>query len=239
MLVVFGVVAVLVFVIAILANKQQESRREALRLYAQQMGFQFVEGEIPVGGNNLLDLFSTPNLQGVEFVQFFDLFQRGSSRKIHPMMLGQDKAGTNWYLMDYQYTTSNGKSTTTHHFSVVLGHLALAFPAMTLSPEGLGTALGKLVGMNELQVESEEFNRRYYIQTSDQKLSLDLLHPLAIQVLLAQPILNWEFRGPYIMLHLDSRATVEQFDAMRTYIDQFVVQIPNYYRQDYGPHGMQ
>ena len=238
-----GLFVTIFIVIAIVAANQQKKRVAELTALAERLNFTFLPSGIPL--ENSMDLFSffgfsapaVPNPYSAEFINFFPLFSNGSSRRILPAMVGSDSAGSNWFLFDYQYTVSSGKSSHTHHFSVVVVQAKLAFPTMSLAPENVGFSVGKFFGMRELQVESEEFNKRYFIKTADEKMSLDLLHPVAIEALLKQPPYEWQMAGPFVMIHLDHHISGSEYEGLMSCVQEFLNQVPTYYRQDYGATG--
>lgn len=237
---IIGLFVVVFIVIALLAANAQKKRRAELQALADRLHFTFLEGGIPMGSSiGLLDLLglsapAAPCPYSADFISFFPLFNQGSARRIGPAMVGYDNAGNGWFLFDYQYTISSGKNSTTYRFSVVVAQTTLALPTMTLSPENVGYSVGKFFGMRELQVESEDFNKRYFIKSSDNKMALDLLHPLAIETLLRQPNYEWQMAGPFVMLHLHRNISGPEFEGLMGCINEFLKQIPTYYRQDHG-----
>ncbi len=231
-----------VIVIWFLSEKERKRRAAELSILADNLNLNFLEYGMPYENPNGFFSFagtSDPNespTNSAVFVPVFPLFNQGSSRTISPALIGSDQAGNYWYLFEYRYTISTGKSSTTYRFTVALVSATVAFPEMTLEPENVGFTIGKFLGMRELQVESEEFNQRYFVKTSDEKMSLDLLHPVAIECLLRQPNYEWSFSGPFAMIHVMGQLEPSQIVSMKGCIDEFLSQIPTYYRQDYGPH---
>jgi hypothetical protein len=221
-------------------EKQRRKRLAELTALAQNLNFVMLEEGIPMG--NSIDLLALlgfsapapPSAYSADFLSFFPLFNSGSSRRIAPAIVGSDQLGNNWYLFEYRYTVSSGKNTTTYHFTVVIVQAPIVFPSMSLASENVLFSVGKFLGVKELQVESEEFNQRYFIKTTDEKMSLDLLHPIAIEALMRQPSYEWQFSGPFAMLHVTGGASVDQMGQMKTCIQEFLNQIPTYYRQDFG-----
>jgi hypothetical protein len=88
--------------------------------------------------------------------------------------------------------------------------------------------------MQELNFELEEFNRRYFIRSSDPKAAYDLLHPQAIEYLMGRPIRHWQMGGVQMLVVSSGTNSPEEsmqiFDEMRGFIGL----IPDYYRQDHG-----
>lgn len=242
--VVIGLVVFLVFVLIVVLwvfSENERKRRELeLSTLAEKLNLTFLEDGIPYENpNGFFSLFRSAEptdgpFNSGDFVAAFPLFNMGSARTISPAIVGQDNKGNGWFLFKYRYTVSTGKSSTTYRFTVAIVRTPIEFPEIALQPENVGHTLGKFLGMRELQVESEEFNERYYIKTSDEKRSLDLLHPVAIEVLLRQPDYEWHMTGPFAMIHVTGSADADQIEQMKNCIDEFLLQIPTYYRQDYS-----
>ncbi len=233
-------VIVFIVVIAVSLENDKKQRVAELSALADKLNLTFLEDGIPYEDpNGFFSLFgsSEPNQSSIysgDFVSAFPLFNEGTARTISPALVGLDQLGNNWYIFEYCYTVRSGKSTITHQFTVAIVQSQIEFPEMALQPEHVGHSIGKFLGMQELQVESEEFNKRYYIKTSDERRSLDLLHPVAIEVLLRQPDYEWHMNGQFAMIHVTGPAGADQIEQMKNCIDEFLSQIPTYYRQDYS-----
>ncbi|HLP00281.1 MAG TPA: DUF3137 domain-containing protein, partial [Fimbriimonas sp.] len=106
------------------------------------------------------------------------------------------------------------------------------FPQLSLTREHFLNTVGKMLGAREVEVESEDFNKRYYVKTSDPKLTLDLLHPQMIETLLGQEPFDWHFSGPFLMIAVLGKASGPEFEQRMRYIQDFLNGIPDYYKQD-------
>ena len=92
---------------------------------------------------------------------------------------------------DYEYKTqtTNGKQTTTqvHRFSVLGLSMGIRMPPLSVDPENfLERFVGRLTG-NDIDLESEEFNRAFTVGCPDRKFASDVLHPQMMEFLLAAP----------------------------------------------------
>ena len=89
---------------------------------------------------------------------------------------------------DYEYKTqtTNGKQTTTqvHRFSVLGLSMGILMPQLSVDPENfLERFVGRLTG-NDIDLESEEFNRAFTVGCPDRKFASDVLHPQMMEFLL-------------------------------------------------------
>jgi hypothetical protein len=91
---------------------------------------------------------------------------------------------------DYEYkvTSSNGKTTTTHthHFSYLIAHLPYApLPDLYVRREGLLDKLKSALGFPDINFESAEFSKRFYVKCPDKRFAYAVIHPAMMEYLLA------------------------------------------------------
>ena len=84
-------------------------------------------------------------------------------------------------LFTYRYVTGTGKSRSTHVYSVLTMALPTFLPTLELTPENLGTRFVRAFGAQDLQFESEDFNRRWRVEARDPKFAHDVLHPRVLE----------------------------------------------------------
>jgi hypothetical protein len=172
------VIIALVAVGAYYAHVQQKKRREALATLARELGWQFT---------------AEKDHSHDEQYAHFEIFRRGHSRYAYNTLRGTiDIGGQTWRAMmgdfHYQITTSNGKSTTTHTylFSYLILHLPyVQVPALLIRREGIFDALKSVMGFDDIDFESAEFSKRFYVKSSDKRFAFDVIHPKMMEFLLA------------------------------------------------------
>lgn len=161
---VLGILAVVAVAIAALAISLhlKAKRRAAFRAFALQHGLEFAEGD-PLG------LLGWP----------FDLFQRGDGRGIDHVLWGTWR-DTKLQAFDYWYytesTDSQGRRSRSYRrFSGVVIEVPAAFPYLTMAREGLFTRLADHLGMEDIEFESPEFNRRYNVKAGERQFAYELI----------------------------------------------------------------
>ncbi len=136
-----------------------------------------------------------------EHYPHFELFRQGFDRYAYNTMAGEVeldmmrlrcKAGDFHYKTRETYTTSSGKGHTTrtrivpHHFSYLIMELPFeGVPDMLIRREGLFDKLASAFGHNDIDFESAEFSRRYFVRCPSRKFAYDIIHPRMIEFLLA------------------------------------------------------
>ena len=59
-------------------------------------------------------------------------------------------------------------------------------PTLLVRPEGLFDKLKGAIGFDDIDFESEEFSRKFYVQSSDKRFAYDVLHPRMMEFLLKE-----------------------------------------------------
>jgi hypothetical protein len=134
-------------------------------------------------------------------------FGQGERRRARQVVSGTDR-GRPMVAFDYSYVTSSTdskgqRSETTHRFAVVALALPTWLPRLQLTPENLLTRAATAIGLDpDIDLESEDFNRRYRVTARQPKFASDVLAPRTMQALLAKPatamrvdgnvLLGWE-----------------------------------------------
>lgn len=178
-----GPAILIVLVIAAIAtaawfgHKANKARQEALAAFARDFDLSFDP--------------SHDTDHDDEYAQF-EIFRRGHSRAAMNTMQGRldlfDRP-CEVRMGDFRYkvTTSNGKSTTTttYNFSYLIVHPPWDTPPLLVRPEGLFDKLKGAFGFDDIDFESEEFSKTFYVQSTDKRFAYDVLHPRMMEFLLA------------------------------------------------------
>lgn len=92
---------------------------------------------------------------------------------------------------DFQYTTTSGsgkdRRRRTYNFSYLIVHPPWDTSSLLIRPEGVWDKIKGAVGFDDIDFESDEFSRKFYVQSSDRKFAYDVLHPRMMEFLLENP----------------------------------------------------
>jgi hypothetical protein len=200
------------------AYVKARKRREAMAQLAQELGLQFYRD----------DPWDMP----VRYA-YLDLFGAGHSRKASNLLTGR-LAGREVILFDYQYTTGSGKNSHTYTFQAALLETPVVAPKLSLRREGLLDKVAAWVGHDDLNFESAEFSKRYFVKCTEPKFAYDILHARLIEYLLAcGDAPTMEMIGPLLLLH-DSQGGVEQVRRLLAIGQEILRSIPDYVRHERG-----
>ena len=168
--VLFALIAVGALVYALV---RAAKRRDAALALAGKLGLQFAKGD-PL---HLLDLDHR-------------LFRKGDRRRIDTTVHGEIR-GRQIALCDYVYTevTRDAQGNTTqndYRMSLCALRLAQPLPWIEITPESLGRRFLNVMGVgNDVQFESDEFNREFKVVSSERDYAFTLIDPGMIEWLLS------------------------------------------------------
>jgi hypothetical protein len=175
------IVVIFVIVAAVLAYvgyQQRKRRREEMGQLAAALGWQFV---------------AENDYSHDEEYAHFEIFRHGHSRYAYNTLFGAVDVGgracrAKMGDFHYQVTTHNnkGSSTRTYRFSYLIIDLPyLNLPTLFIRREGMFDALSRAFGFDDIDFESVEFSKRFYVKSSDKRFAYDVIHPAMMEYLLS------------------------------------------------------
>lgn len=170
-------------------------------------------------------------------------FDQGSERRARDVVTGAT-AGMPFIAFDYSYVTetSNGKggrSRETHHYAVCAIALPGFLPMLEITPENALTRMGRLVGLDDIDLESEDFNRRFRVSARNAKFASDVLPPRTMEMLLSRPPLHFRITGTDVLCWETGTTTPPALLARSSTLAAFVAGIPSFVWHDHGVDGSQ
>jgi len=131
----------------------------------------------------------------------------------------------------YKETTGSGndRRTETYHHTVVSIGLPAPKPTLQVNREGLGRKLLGFVGVRDLQLESEEFNKTFHIRAEDDKFAYDVLHPRMMEWMLADQramSIPFRFERGDLVTWNEGKIDVSEVDWMLNYVCDVLERVP-------------
>lgn len=184
-LIVLGILVVVGLVVwgAVVAYRKEQARIASLGALALSKGWQF----------SAADPYDLPDRwRG-------NPFHSGYDRRARNVITGTD-GERQLVAFDYSYkedsTDSKGnRTTTTYHYAVCAVSLPCGLPDLSITPEGFFSRVGHALGMDDIELESEDFNRRFQVRCADRKLAMDVLSPRTMELLLGVGKVHLRFEG--------------------------------------------
>jgi hypothetical protein len=92
--------------------------------------------------------------------------------------------------------------------------------------------LAEFAGFDDIDFESAEFSRAFYVKSTDRKFTFDLFHARAMEYMLAQPRrYALEFRGDTVLITDDSIWSPGEFEAAIAQVEGLLELMPEYLKQ--------
>jgi hypothetical protein len=217
----FGIGIVAVLVAGFVLDRK---RRERIMKYCLARGWQYVGEDL-----TLVDRWSG------------DPFDQGDSRRARNVIRGNE-CGRDFVAFDYTYQThstdSQGRRTsTTHNFAVYVVSLPAFLPTLEVSPEGIFGKLAGAVGLtSDIDLESEDFNRKFTVRAENRKFATDVLSPRTMQYLLTAPAAAWRITGSSMVRWGSGRLDPAEIVVATSVLDQVADGIPDFVWKDYQNH---
>lgn len=213
-----GVVAMLALVVFGLiwtwGAAHRNARQKAMATTAERSGLQYSPG----------DLFGSTKVA-------FPLFRAGDGRSTENVMWRDDRNGRPVRAFDYSYYTehrdSEGRITKRwQHFSCAMGRHNGLWPTIRIGRERALDKVVQRIGLRDIELESEEFNRAFVIQCEDPKFATDLLAPEMMEFLLTtKALLEFETKGRWLLIST-KRVAASDMPGLVNLADQFLQRIP-------------
>jgi hypothetical protein len=222
-LLVFGGGLVLVVVFGVFAYQADKKRRAMLQSFALSNGWTYVARD---------DSWCERFYDGSPFGQ-------GQSRRASNVLTGSYEDAP-MVAFDYSYETSTtdskgNRSTTTHRFAICSLQLRVPLPRLELTPESAMTRLAGHLGMGDVELESEDFNRRYRVSASDPKFAYDVLNPRTMAALLARPVLHMRLMDADALCWESGRLEPADLLGRLSTLQLVIAGIPSFVWSDHSP----
>jgi hypothetical protein len=201
-IVIIAVIA-LIIVGVIVKHQKSEGRKKELAGWAFSKGLNF---------NPARD-------SGIDNRYSFKCLQRGENRYGYNIVegnIGSRSARAFDYHYETHHTDSKGQRHTQHHyFSAVVVDANLPLKPLSIRNERLFDKLAEFVGFDDIDFESAEFSKKFYVKSPDKKWAYDVLHQATMEFMLSAPRFDIEFGSRQVIaLRNNTFKTVEFEEAL-------------------------
>ena len=206
-----GIAAVVILIIHTLAVQ----RRKKIEAYAKSQGWTFSPDK---------------DKRRQDHYPQFKCLRRGHSRYAYNIMNG-NRDGRDITAFDYHYVTGHGKSRRVHNFSTIVIQSPLPLKPLYLRPENIFDRVTNFFGYDDIDFESAEFSRQFFVKARDKRWAYDILHQRMIEYLLEAPKFHIQFDVKEIMVWRNKRFNERDFDDAFTLIQGTLSRLPEYVKK--------
>lgn len=134
---------------------------------------------------------------------------------------------------DYHYETystdsKGNRETTNHYFSGVIVESDLPLKPLFIRPEGLFDKVTAFFGHEDINFESAEFSKKFYVTAADKKWAYDVLHVRTMEFLLQRPKFTIQFDRDTILVTRSSTFSLAEFEAASQTAQGILDALPEY-----------
>jgi hypothetical protein len=134
---------------------------------------------------------------------------------------------------DYHYETTtrdkDGKTEThNHYFSAVVLTSDVPLKPLFIRPEGFFDKVTAFFGAEDINFESAEFSRKFYVKSPDKKWAYDVIHARVMEMLLTSPQFTIQFDRGCVIAYRSSTFAAPDFDAALSVLTMLLDAMPDY-----------
>ena len=129
---------------------------------------------------------------------------------------------------DYHYVTGSGKNRTTHNFSAVIVDSPIPLKGLFIRPEGFFDRVSEFFGADDIDFESAEFSRAFYVKSPDKRWAYDVIHQRMMEYLLRVPRFHVQFSRTHVIAWRSSCFSAADFGTAIRLIRGMLKRLPDY-----------
>jgi hypothetical protein len=155
----------------------------------------------------------------------------GRNRRVKNVISGVCKS-LDFIACDYECQYDNG---TVGQMSVLVVADRVRWHGLMILPKGTCPQGPLAAGTRQIEFESSDFNRRFYVTGQDRRLAYDVVTPEMMEFLLAHDErLCLELSGSYLTAYEGHEWTPDQFEAALAMAEGFLDRVPEFVYKDRG-----
>lgn len=166
-------------------------------------------------------------------------FGRGDHRRARDVLTGTE-SGRPFTAFEYSYQTHSSdskgnRSTTTHRWTVVVVPMPGWLGTVQVAPESVLDRVAGAVGLvQDIELESEDFNRRFRVSASSPRLASDILTPRTMQYLLSVDAEAWRTCGSDLVGFAQGRLDPAEVVRTAAVLGRVLDGVPGFVWRDAG-----
>jgi hypothetical protein len=162
----------------------------------------------------------------------FTCLHQGSNRYSYNHLTGKwkehDFLGFDYHYETYSYDSKGRRQTNHHYFSTVILTSPIPLQPLFIRPEGIFDKVTEFFGADDIDFESTEFSKKFFVKAPDKKWAFDVIQQRTMQFLLDSPRFNLQLGYKEIMAYHNSTFSAEQFEQAADVICGILERLPDY-----------
>jgi hypothetical protein len=106
----------------------------------------------------------------------------------------------------------HGKNRSTHNRGVVILHCDFPTVPLFIRRESPLDRVGEFFGADDIDFESSEFSRRFFVKSSDRKWAYDVIHTRTMEYLMKAPAFTIEFGFGEIAIYKNGWFDLDRYE---------------------------
>ena len=162
----------------------------------------------------------------------FQCLHQGDNRYACNVMQGR------WHerecaAFDYHYETHStdgrgGQQTEVHEFSAVVLASPVPLKPLSIRHEGFFDKVAEFFGLDDIEFESAEFNRRFHVKSPDKKWAFDVIHQRTMEFMLSMPDFSLQFGADAVIAWRNRKLKPAEFGQAADLIAGILDRLPEY-----------
>ena len=107
-------------------------------------------------------------------------------------------------------------------------HNSFPLKPLFIRPEGFFDKVTQFFGFDDIDFESAEFSRRFYVKSPDKRWAYDVIHPRTMELLMAGPRFSIKFDTGCVIAYRSSTFKPAEFAAAAGTIRGILDGLPDY-----------
>ncbi len=157
----------------------------------------------------------------------FGCLSRGHSRSAYNIASGPWN-GRSLDAFDYRYVTGHGKNRSTHTFSALILESSVPLHPLHIRAETAFDKMTAFFGVEDIDFESAQFSKEFYVKSPDKKWAYDVLHQRTIEFLLSKPKFSIQFSRQYVICWRNRRFNRQVREEAISVVEGILDRLPEY-----------
>jgi hypothetical protein len=169
----------------------------------------------------------------------FNCLKSGDNRYAFNVMTGKwanhDFVGFDYHYETHTQSSKGGRQTHHHYFSAVILSSPILLKPMFIRPEGFFDKLTEFFGFDDIDFESAEFSRKFYVKSTDKKWAYDVIHQRTMEFMLASPQFSLQFADNAAIAWRGSTFKLQDFEQATEVAKGILDRLPEYLLKQQPP----